>query len=469
MEIQFLGAADCVTGSRHLVTSGSHRVLLDCGLFQGWKMLRERNWAPLAVPPHEIDAVILSHAHLDHSGWLPALVQQGFRGRIWCSAATRDLAEVLLLDAAKLQEEDARRANKGGWSRHDPARPLYTTKDARRAIERLRPVATGKPFDPLPGLRAELTPVGHLLGACAVTLRDADHALVFSGDVGRTDDLMMPAPLPMTAPLGTAPDLLVVESTYGNRLHPADGTAARLGEIIRQTVRRNGKVLIPTFAVGRAQALMLVLHRLRDEGAIPDDLPVFLDSPMAQEATAIYTAHRDLLRLSKAEARGFSEGVKPVHKPQDSARLSRLRGPAVILSSSGMATGGRVLGHLAALAPDPRNAVVFPGFQVPGSRGARLVGGATEIKVMGRYVAVKAQVQHLEGFSGHADADGLIAWMRQMPTAPKQVLVVHGEPEASDALRIRIEDQLGWPARVPQAGERLRLQDLGAFRVANRR
>lgn len=469
MEIQFLGAADCVTGSRHLVTSGPHRVLLDCGLFQGWKMLRERNWAPLAVPPHEIDAVILSHAHLDHSGWLPALVQQGFRGRIWCSAATRDLAEVLLLDAAKLQEEDARRANKGGWSRHDPARPLYTTKDARRAIERLRPVATGKPFDPLPGLRAELTPVGHLLGACAVTLRDADHALVFSGDVGRTDDLMMPPPLPLTAPLSLAPDLLVVESTYGNRQHPADHTVAHLGEIIRQTARRGGKVLIPTFAVGRAQALMLVLHRLRDEGAIPDDLPVFLDSPMAQEATAIYTAHRDLLRLSKAEARGFSEGVRPVHKPQDSAKLSRLRGQAVILSSSGMATGGRVLGHLAALAPDPRHAIVFPGFQVPGSRGARLVSGATEIKVMGRYVAVKAQVHHLEGLSGHADADGLLAWMRQMPTAPKQVMVVHGEPEASDALRIRIEDTLGWPARVPQAGECLRLQDLGTLRVANRR
>jgi metallo-beta-lactamase family protein len=202
---------------------------------------------------------------------------------------------------------------------------------------------------------------------------------------------------------------------------------------------------------------------------LPDDLPIYLDSPMAQEATTIYTAHRDLLRLSNAEARGFSEGVKPVHKPQDSARLMRLRGPAVILASSGMATGGRVLGHLAVLAPDPRNAVVFPGFQVPGSRGGKLVRGATEIKVMGQYVAVKAQVHHLEGMSGHADADGLIAWMRQMPTAPKQVMVVHGEPEASDALRIRIEEQLGWPARVPQAGERLRLGEKAPLRGANRR
>jgi metallo-beta-lactamase family protein len=280
----------------------------------------------------------------------------------------------------------------------------------------------------------------------------------------------MPAPLPMTAPLSLAPDVLLVESTYGNRRHPADDTAARLGEVIRQTTRRGGKVLMPTFAVGRAQALMLMLHRLRADGELPDDLPVYLDSPMAQEATAIYNAHRHLLRLSNAEARGFSEGVKPVHKPQDSARLMRLRGPAVILASSGMATGGRVLGHLAVLAPDPRNAIVFPGFQVPGSRGGRLVSGATEVKVMGQYVAVKAQVHHLEGLSGHADADGLIAWMRQMPTAPKQVMVVHGEPEASDALRIRIEDTLGWPARVPQAGECLRLGGpAAALRDANRR
>ena len=470
MEIQCLGAADCVTGSRHLVTSGPHRVLLDCGLFHGWEMLRERNWAPLAVPPHTVDAVLLSHAHLDHSGWLPALVAQGFRGRIWCSAGTRALVEVLLLDAAKLQEEDARRANRGGWSRHHPARPLYTSADARRTIELLRPVATGKPFEPLPGLHAELTPVGHLLGACAVTLRDADHALVFSGDVGRVDDLLMPAPLPPTAPLSLAPDVLLVESTYGDRRHPADHTAARLGELIRQTARRGGKVLIPTFAVGRAQALMLVLHRLRVAGELPEGLPVYLDSPMAQEATAIYTAHRELLRLSNAEARSFTEGVKPVHKPQDSARLVRQRWPAVILASSGMATGGRVLSHLAAIAPDPRNAIVFPGFQVAGSRGGKLVSGATEIKVMGQYVAVKAQVHHLEGLSGHADADGLLAWMRQMPTAPKQVLVVHGEPAASDALRVRIEETLGWPARVPQAGERLRLGSAAAgVRDASRR
>lgn len=458
MDIQFLGATDCVTGSRHLVTCGTQRVLLDCGLFQGWKVLRERNWAPLAVPPHEIDAVILSHAHLDHSGWLPALVQQGFRGRIWCSAATRDLAEVLLLDAAQLQEEDARRANRGGWSRHHPARPLYTRKDAQRTIDLLRPVGTGRRFEPAPGLAALLTPVGHLLGACAVTLGDGQRTLVFSGDVGRDDDLLMPPPqVPPTPATGTL-DLLLIESTYGDRLHPHDDVAARLGEIIRHTVRRGGSVLIPTFAVGRAQALTLLLHRLRQAGELPDGLPVYLDSPMALEATEIHTRHEALLRLSAAETRALSQGIRAVRTPRESARIDHLRRPAVILSSSGMATGGRVLGHLAALAPDPRHAIVFPGFQVPGSRGGKLVTGAREIKVMGRYVAVKAEVHHLEGLSGHADAEGLIAWLRCLPQVPRRVAVVHGEPEASDALRQRIEEALGWrPVRVPQAGERLTL------------
>ncbi|MFM2053333.1 MAG: hypothetical protein RL456_1370 [Pseudomonadota bacterium] len=457
MDIQFLGAADCVTGSRHLIRSGPHRVLLDCGMFQGWKVLRERNWAPLAVPPHEIDAVILSHAHLDHSGWLPALVRQGFRGAIWCSAATRDLAEVLLIDAARLQEEDARRANRGGWSRHAPARPLYTRRDALRAVEHLRPVATGRVFEPVPGLQAELTPVGHLLGACAVAVRDATHGLVFSGDVGRAEDVLMPPPGPMRSPLSQAPDLLVVESTYGQRRHPADDVAARLGAIVRETVARGGTVLVPTFAVGRAQAMMVILQRLRRAGEIPPDLPIFLDSPMAQRATEIHLQHRALMRLSAAEARQMADGVRMVERAQDSARLARRPRPAVILSSNGMATGGRVLSHLAALAPDPRHTIVFPGFQVPGSRGGRLVDGAPEVKVMGRMVPVHASVHHLDGLSGHADADGLIAWMRTMPAAPRQVIVVHGEPEAADAMRLRIRDELGWPARVPQPGERLAL------------
>lgn len=453
MQIQFLGAADCVAGSRHLVQSNGTRVLLDCGMFQGWKTLRERNWAPLAVPPHEIDAVVLSHAHLDHCGWLPALVHQGFRGPIWCSLATRDLAEIILLDAAHLQEEDARRANRGGWSRHSPALPLYTARDAERALSQFKPVATGKPFEPVAGWQARLTPVGHLLGACAVSLTDGLHRLLFSGDLGRSDDLLMP-------PAQIVPDpaeVLLVESTYGDRRHPSEDAQARLGDIIRRTARRNGTVLIPTFAVGRAQTLMLVLQRLKRSGEIPADLPIYLDSPMAQEATAIYHAHRRLLRLSAAEERMMCEGVRPVTTQAQSLRLTRQRGPAVILSSSGMATGGRVLQHLAALAPNPRHAVVFPGYQVPGSRGSKMVTGAREVKIQGQYVAVKAEVHHLEGFSSHADADGILQWLRQLPQPPERVMVVHGDPAAADALRMRIEEDLAWPARVPQHGEILKL------------
>lgn len=456
MQIQFLGAADCVTGSRHLVEAGGQRVLLDCGLFQGYKQLRVRNWSELGAAPASIDAVVLSHAHLDHSGWLPVLVRTGFTGPIYCSAATADLARVLLLDAAHLQEEDARRANRGGWSRHEPAQPLFTLNDATRTLAHLHPIRTADPMTIGDALQIELTPVGHLLGACSASLRTGSGSLLFSGDVGRDDDLLMPAPLPPHP----GSDVLLIESTYGNRLHVREDTQQRLGDIIRQTIHRGGKVLLPTFAVGRAQMLMLMLQRLRAAGEIPADLPIYLDSPMAQEATRIHLHHGRLLRLDAAELSRLCDGVTAVVSPKESEALIRRRWPAVILSSSGMATGGRVLFHLAALAPDPRHHIVFPGFQVAGSRGARLVGGAREVKIHGRYVAVKAQVSHLEGLSGHADRQGLLDWMGRLPGAPRQVFVVHGEPEAADALRIAIEERFGWATRVPQHGERFSLEGL---------
>jgi metallo-beta-lactamase family protein len=444
MNIHFLGAADAVTGSRHLVEADGQHILLDCGLFQGFKTLRERNWAPLTVPPREIDAVVLSHAHLDHSGFLPALVRQGFKGPIHCSAATRDLAEVLLLDSAHLQEEDARRANRQGFSRHAPALPLYTVTDAKRAIAKLVPLAPGRGVR-IGNVQASLTPVGHLLGANAVTLRSHDGTLVFSGDLGRDGDLLMPPP----AHIAHA-DVLLVESTYGNRLHPREDVQAELGAIVRATVRRGGSVLLPSFAVGRAQALMLVLQRLEAAGEIPAGLPVYLDSPMAIAATTLYRKHRRLLRLPPREANTLGDGVTPVGKAQQSQKLTRSRYPCVIIAASGMATGGRVLHHLAAMAPDPRHHIVFPGFQVGGTRGAKLIGGATEVKIFGQYVAVKAQVSHLEGFSGHADANELMQWLRGFDHAPARTFVVHGEREASDALRTRIADELGWPVQVPE-------------------
>jgi metallo-beta-lactamase family protein len=390
---------------------------------------------------------VLSHAHLDHSGWLPTLVKHGFRGPVYATPATRDLAEVLLLDSAQLQEADARRANRYGYSRHEKALPLYTRRDAQRAIAHIVPLPAGR--DATCGeVRIGLTPVGHLLGACAVTLTCRGERLVFSGDVGRGDDLLMPPPQPLPDA-----DVLLVESTYGNRLHPKDDVAALLTQIIRDTVQRGGSVLLPAFAVGRAQALMLVLQRLKAAGEIPAELPLYLDSPMAVQATALYHKHRRLLRVSAREAGHLSDGVHMVADAQQSMRLVRSRWPSVIISASGMATGGRVLHHLKAMAPMAKHHIVFAGFQVGGSRGARLVAGASEVKIHGDYVPVRAQVSQLEGFSGHADSDELMGWLRGLRKAPRQTFVVHGEPDASDAMRIRIKDELGWPVRVPQHGE----------------
>jgi metallo-beta-lactamase family protein len=447
MKLQFLGAADGVTGSRHLVQTEDRRVLLDCGLFQGWKLHRERNWAfPEAL--RELDAVVLSHAHLDHSGWLPALVRHGFRGPIHASPATIELAQVLLLDSAHLQEEDARRANRYGYSRHEKALPLYTRADAQRAIEQFVALLPGKALKLGRRGSVRLSPVGHLLGACAVSLEGGDTRLLFSGDVGRSQDLLMPPPEPPPAA-----DVLLVESTYGNRLHAPEDSAGLLADIVQRTVQRGGSVLMPAFAVGRAQALLLVLQRLRAAGRIPRELPIFLDSPMAIEATALYRRYGSLLRVAPREVRGLTDGVRIVSTVQQSMRLAASRYPAIIISASGMATGGRVLHHLKAMAPEPRHCVVFAGFQVGGSRGAKLLAGATEVKIHGELVPVRAELRHLDGFSGHADRDELLAWLRQMPTAPRQTFVVHGEPDAADGLRSSLRDQLGWAARVPQHGE----------------
>jgi metallo-beta-lactamase family protein len=447
LQVSFHGAADTVTGSRHLVHIGGQRILLDCGLFQGFKVHRERNWVAPSAELLGADAVVLSHAHLDHSGWLPALVKHGFHGPVYASAATRDLAEVLLLDSAHLQEEDARRANRYGYSRHAKALPLYTRRDAQRAIARIVPLAPGR--DALCGsVRISFTPVGHLLGACAITLTHGGERLVFSGDVGRSNDLLMPAPQTVSDA-----DVLLVESTYGNRAHPQDDAAAQLAQIVSDTVQHGGSVLMPAFAVGRAQALMLMLQRLKAAGQIPTELPVYLDSPMAVQATALYHKHRRLLRIPAREAEHLADGVRMVGDARQSMRLTRSRWPSVIISASGMATGGRVLHHLKAMAPVVKHHIVFAGFQVGGSRGARLVGGASEVKIHGEYVPVRARVSQLEGFSGHADSDELMAWLRGLRQPPRQTFVVHGEPDASDALRIRIKDELGWKVRTPQHGE----------------
>lgn len=446
MQIGFLGAADTVTGSKHLVHLAGQRLLLDCGLYQGYKVYRERNWAPPSPELMAADAVVLSHAHLDHSGWLPVLARHGWSGPVYASPATLSLAQVLLMDSAHLQEEDARRANRYGYSKHEKALPLYTRADAQRALARLVPLVPGR-TQKLGRVRLTLSPVGHLLGACAAHLASGEESLLYSGDVGRSDDLLMPPPA-----RPPAADVVIVESTYGNRRHPRDDPAAMLAEIVRRTVQRGGSVLMPAFAVGRAQQLLLVLQRLRRSGEIPREVPIFVDSPMAEQATALYRRHGDLLRVPQAEVKHLTEGVRMVQTVQQSMALARSRYPSIIISASGMATGGRVLLHLAARAPDPRNHLVFPGFQAGGSRGARIVAGEPEVKIHGEAVPVRAQVSQLEVFSGHADGDELVQWLRGLPRTPSAAWVVHGEAAAADTLRLRLRDELGWPARVPQAG-----------------
>ncbi|MDF0514146.1 MBL fold metallo-hydrolase [Agromyces sp. H3Y2-19a] len=445
--LRFLGAADTVTGSRYLIDTGAARVLVDCGLFQGYKVLRERNRAPFPVPPESIDAVVLSHAHLDHTGYLPALVRDGFAGRVYATSGTADLSEIMLRDSAHLLEEEARHAAHGHWSRHTDPRPLYTVADVERALDRLRPVGFDEEIDLGDRLSATLAPAGHILGASSVRIAVGGRITHFTGDLGRDDDPLMRPPRRFA---GAA--VLVTESTYGNRRHAPIDPEAPLGEIIRRVSARGGVTLIPAFAVGRTESILLHLSRLRDRGELPD-VPIYLNSPMAVDVSAVYQRHAEEHRMPPDELARMYAIATPVHEVDDSKLLNLRGGPMVIISASGMLTGGRILHHLVAYGPDPRNAVVLTGFQAGGTRGAALVAGERSLRIFGEDVPIRAEVVNIDTMSAHADADGVIAWMRRGPAAPEQVYVTHGEPAAADALRVRIERELGWPARVPEHGE----------------
>lgn len=445
--ITFWGAAETVTGSRFIVEAAGRRILVDCGLFQGLKRLREQNWLPFPLDPSRIDAVVLTHAHIDHTGYLPALVRDGFSGKIWCTPATEALVRILLLDSAHLQEEDARVANHRHSSRHHPALPLYTTADAEACLRHLSSVPFDVAFEPVPGVTVAFSRVGHILGAAAVHLHDGYSSVTFTGDVGRPHDPVMrpPAPLP-------AADHIVTESTYGNRTHPGEDLAVELAAVITRTLRRGGTVLVPVFAVGRAQTLLHLLAELRRAGRIPE-VPTYLNSPMAVDATELFCRFIAEHRLGVEECEQMCAGVSFVRSAEDSMRLSEKRGPMVILAASGMASGGRVLHHLEALAPDHRNTILFTGFQAAGTRGEALMGGAREVKVFGAMVPVRAEVATLDTLSAHADADELVVWLASAGHAPRAASVVHGEPSAADALRRRLADELGWRARVPVMGD----------------
>ena len=441
----FLGATGTVTGSRYLLEHGGRRLLVDCGLFQGLKQLRLRNWDSPPVACDRIDAVVLSHAHLDHSGYLPKLHQLGFRGAIHCTAPTHDLCGLLLPDSARLLEEEAQYANRHGWSKHHPALALYTEGDAIAALKRFRRVEFEQAFEPIPGVRVRLQRAGHLLGAASVRVEwDDRRSLLFSGDLGRGDDLVMPPP----SPPGAA-DIVVMESTYGDRIHPAGDPLEPIAAAVSRTAARGGVVIVPSFAIGRAQALLYGLHLLKLQRRIPD-LPVFLNSPMAADATRIYHEHRAEHRLTPEQCRAMCTAAKIVNSVDESIRLNSLRMPAVIISASGMASGGRVLHHLKAFAPDPRNSIVFAGFQAAGTRGSAIVGGARQVKIHGEWVPVRAEVANLEGLSAHADREDLLGWIAALPLPPRHVYVTHGEPEAADSLRQAIAERHRWACSVPE-------------------
>ena len=457
MQLQFLGAAGTVTGSKSVLRYDGHAIMVDGGLFQGVKHYRERNWANLPIPIAEIEAIVLTHAHLDHSGYVPVLARQGYRGPVYCTPGTRELCAVLWPDAAHLQEEDAAYANRKGFSRHKPAQALFNLIDAQRALDLLHEVEFDQPI-PLPGgLQGRFSPAGHIIGAACLSLLWRGQHIVFSGDVGRPQDPIMRPPRPLPDA-----DILVLESTYGDRLHAHEDVAERLSSLIHHTAAHGGKLIIPAFAVGRAQTILYLLCQLRDAGRIPA-LPIYLNSPMAVKATEIFYRHVDEHRLQASDVEKLRHTVHYVESTQDSIALCGRPGPMIIVSASGMATGGRVLHHLRQALPDPHSSVLFIGFQAPGTRGDLLVRGATTIKLLGADIPVRCHIENMTSLSAHADQQEMLSWLASLPKPPRLTLINHGEPTASDALRTCLQRQLGYQARV---AEHLQSVDLQAYLAA---
>lgn len=447
VNITFLGGANTVTGSKYLVRHDGHSLLVDCGLFQGYKQLRLRNWTPLPIGPDAVNAVVLTHAHLDHSGYIPLLVKQGFTGKVYATSGTQDLCKILLPDSGHIQEEDAAFANRHGFSKHTPALPLYTRQDALDCLPHIKAVEMGSTFQPIPGWRVTFTSAGHILGAASVLLEVADRRILFSGDLGRPDDSIMLAPQPPPAA-----DTVLIESTYGDRQHPVENLMSELGTALHKLAARGGVAVVPVFAVGRAQAVLHAIAQLKANGKVPHTLPVFLDSPMAVHTTHLFEHHIGEHRLSPHDAHALAKGATMVNSTDESKALAARHGPMVILSASGMATGGRVLHHLEHRLGNHRNMVILTGYQAPGTRGATLASGAKTVRIHGRDIEVNAEVVQLQSASAHADAGQLLRWLRDMPNRPDQVYVVHGDLAAADALRARIEHELGWRALVPEHG-----------------
>ena len=452
LRLTFLGGVETVTGSKYLLETGDKRILVDCGLFQGFKQLRLRNWAPLPVDPKSIDMVVLTHAHLDHTGYLPLLIKHGFTGPVICTEATRDLCAILLPDSGHLQEKDAEFANRHGFSKHRPALPLYTQKVAEAALQSFKPIDFNKQQSLASNVQLRFLPAGHILGAAIIELVVNETKIVFSGDIGRPNSPTMLDPTPLKQA-----DYLLIESTYGNRKHDPRDPEDVLADVITRTVGRGGTVLIPSFAVGRAQALMFHLHRLKVARRIPD-VPIFLDSPMAVNVTDLLCKYLPYHKLDAEQCRLTCDVARYVRDAGESKALDGNSVPKIIISASGMATGGRVVHHLKYYAPDRKNTVLFAGFQAEGTRGAAMTAGAESLKIHGQHVPVRAEIANLDMLSAHADASEILGWLRNFETPPKTTFITHGEPDAADALRRRIEEELRWSCSVPQYRDRVDLQ-----------
>lgn len=461
--LQFLGATGTVTGSKYLIEHEGRRVLVDCGLFQGPRELRERNWSPPPLDPASLSHVLLTHAHLDHTGYLPVLYRHGYDGPILTTPATRDLCGIILPDSGHLQEEDARFANRKGFSRHKPALPLYTEEDARRLLPKIACVGFDAPREVVPGLTATLRAAGHILGAAMIVVRlrsagGGEKVVLFSGDLGRPAQPIVPDPEPLPPC-----DHLLLESTYGNRDHPKDDPKVRLGAIVNETIHRGGTLLVPAFAVGRTQHILFLLRQLREEGTIPRDVPITIDSPMAISANRILSGHPEAqddetreIERNGGDAIGLDD-VRIASTIEESKALNGIAYPAIIISASGMAEGGRILHHLAYKLGDHRATVLFVGFQAIGTRGRALQDGKRVVKLHGREIEVKARIETLDGLSAHADRGEILAWLGASGARPKRVHLVHGEPDARDALAALIRERMSLDVDCPSYLEKIEI------------
>jgi metallo-beta-lactamase family protein len=445
INIHFLGASGTVTGSKFLIESQDKNILIDCGLFQGLKHLRELNWQQLPVRASDIDLVLLTHGHLDHTGFLPRLFSMGFSGDIWGTAPTLDIAEIILRDSAKIQEEDAKRANKEGFSKHSPAKPLYTTDDVEHTLSFFKPKESGSWIPITPDINVRFQYSGHILGATFIELDISGRRLVFSGDVGRPNDMLLRDPAkPERA------DVLFLECTYGDRLHSAESMEEKLLRIIKDTVGHGGTLIIPSFAVERAQLLMYMLWRLRRDNKLSSDLPVILDSPMGANALSVFRKYPDWQKLSPDDISEMTQHTRIVRSFKETWEIIDNKDPKIIIAGSGMVTGGRVLTYLQQYIDQPETTVLLAGFQAEGTRGRQMLDGSDEIKFYGKYYTVNARIEILDGLSAHADKNELIDWVSDIHQPPEKVYLIHGEPQSLDMMRVKLNDTYGWNAIIPE-------------------